>query len=307
LGKKKKISPAMRFQKNKELFFLALPGTLLFFVFSYLPLYGLILPFKNYKANEGFFKSAWAGFNNFRFLFSGDAWRITRNTVGFNAIFIALSLIVSVSFALMLFELSAKFVKLYQTVLFIPYFISWVVASYIGMCLLDMNYGFLNRIIEFFGGEAKLWYNTPKYWYVIAPLANLWKGVGYSTIIYYTALLGINAELYEAAELDGARKWQRVIHISLPMIKPLIIMLTLMSIGGIIRSDFGLFFSFTTDSKALYPVTDVIDTYVYRALRKLQDVGMSSAAGLYQSVVGFVLVLASNWMVRKVDPESSLF
>ncbi|MDR2751560.1 MAG: ABC transporter permease subunit [Clostridiales bacterium] len=297
----------MRFQKNKELFFLALPGTLLFFVFSYLPLYGLILPFKNYKANEGFFKSAWAGFNNFRFLFSGDAWRITRNTVGFNAIFIALSLIVSVSFALMLFELSAKFVKLYQTVLFIPYFISWVVASYIGMCLLDMNYGFLNRIIEFFGGEAKLWYNTPKYWYVIAPLANLWKGVGYSTIIYYTALLGINAELYEAAELDGARKWQRVIHISLPMIKPLIIMLTLMSIGGIIRSDFGLFFSFTTDSKALYPVTDVIDTYVYRALRKLQDVGMSSAAGLYQSVVGFVLVLASNWMVRKVDPESSLF
>ncbi|MDR1640169.1 MAG: ABC transporter permease subunit [Clostridiales bacterium] len=297
----------MRFQKNKELFFLALPGTLLFFVFSYLPLYGLILPFKNYKANEGFFKSAWAGFNNFRFLFSGDAWRITRNTVGFNAIFIALSLIVSVSFALMLFELSARFVKLYQTVLFIPYFISWVVASYIGMCLLDMNYGFLNRIIEFFGGEANLWYNTPKYWYVIAPLANLWKGVGYSTIIYYTALLGINAELYEAAELDGARKWQRVIHISLPLIKPLVIMLTLMSIGGIIRSDFGLFFSFTTDSKALYPVTDVIDTYVYRALRKLQDVGMSSAAGLYQSVVGFVLVLASNWMVRKVDPESSLF
>jgi putative aldouronate transport system permease protein len=296
-----------RFRKNKELLFLALPGMFLFFVFCYIPLYGLVLPFKNYRFDLGFFKSKWIGFKNFEFLFSGDAFRITRNTIVFNLIFIVLGLFMAVSFALMLFELSARFVKIYQSILFVPFFMSWIVAGYIGQTLLDMNYGFLNTIIEFFGGQAKLWYTTPWYWYIIGPLANLWKGLGYGTIIYYTALLGIDPELHEAAELDGANGAQKIWYISLPMIKPLMIMLTLMSIGGIIRADFGLFFSFTMDSKALYPVTDVIDTYVYRALNKLLDVGMSSAASLYQSVVGFILVLLSNWLVRKVDPDSSLF
>jgi putative aldouronate transport system permease protein len=181
------------------------------------------------------------------------------------------------------------------------------VASYIGQSILDMNYGVLNGLIGFFGGEPKLWYNTPKYWYIIAPIASLWKGVGYSTIIYYTSLLGIDPDLYEAAALDGVKGWQKIWHISLPLIKPVIMMLTLMSIGGIIRSDFGLFYSFTNNSAALYPATDVIDTYVFRALRKLGDVGMSSAAGFYQSVVGFVLVLASNWLVRRFDSENALF
>jgi putative aldouronate transport system permease protein len=170
-----------------------------------------------------------------------------------------------------------------------------------------MDYGFLNRIITSSGGEAVLWYMEPKYWIFILPIANLWKGVGYGTIIYYTGLMGIDSELFEAANLDGASRLQQVRHISIPMLKPLIIMITLMSIGGIVKADFGLFFNLTRDSAALYPVTDVIDTYVYRALRKLGDVGMSSAAGFYQSVVGFLLILLSNYFVRKVDPENSLF
>jgi putative aldouronate transport system permease protein len=170
-----------------------------------------------------------------------------------------------------------------------------------------MEYGFLNRIVSHFGGEAVLWYMEPKYWIFIMPLANLWKGVGYGTIIYYTGLMGIDSELYEAANLDGATKLQQVRYISIPMLKPLIIMITLMSIGGIVKADFGLFFNLTRDSAALYPVTDVIDTYVFRALRSLGDVGMSSAAGFYQSIVGFLLILLSNYLVKKVDPENSLF
>ncbi len=294
-------------RKNGELWLLALPGVLFFIIFNYIPLYGLVLPFKNYNITKGFLGSPWAGLNNFLYLFNGDAWKITRNTIVFNAIFIVVGLVVAVAFALILFEMSARWVKTYQTILFIPYFLSWVVVSYVGTSLLDMKYGMLNKIIEFFGGEAMAWYMVPGYWYVILPLASLWKGVGYGTIIYYTALMGVDVELYEAAGIDGATRWQQVRAISIPMLKPLIVMLTLMSIGGIIRADFGLFYSFTLDSKPLYPVTDVIDTYVFRALRKLGDVGMSSAAGLYQSVVGFVLVLVSNWLVKRVDPENALF
>lgn len=295
------------FKKNRELWLLALPGVLFLIVFNYIPLYGLILPFKNYSITKGFLKSPWIGFQNFLYLFNGDAWKITRNTIVFNSIFIALGLVVAVSFALILFEMSARSVKLYQTILFIPFFLSWVVVSYVGVSVLDMKYGMLNKIIEMFGGNALAWYMVPKYWYFILPLANLWKGVGYGTIIYYTALLGVDSELYQAAAIDGATRLQQVRSISIPMLKPLMVMLTLMSIGGIIRADFGLFYSFTLDSKPLYAVTDVIDTYVYRALRQLGDVGMSSAAGLYQSLVGFVLVLGSNWLVRHLDPENALF
>ena len=294
-------------RKNRELWLLALPGVLLFVIFSYIPLYGLVLPFKNYSITKGFWGSPWAGVQNFLYLFNGDAWKITRNTIVFNAIFILLGLVVAVSFALILFEMSSRFVKVYQTILFIPFFLSWVVVSYVGVSVLDMKYGLLNKIIEALGGDAMAWYMVPKYWYVILPIANLWKGVGYGTIIYYTALMGVDVELYEAAAIDGATRLQQVRAISIPMLKPLMVMLTLMSIGGIIRADFGLFYSFTLDSKPLYAVTDVIDTYVFRALRQLGDVGMSSAAGLYQSLVGFILVLGSNWLVRRLDPENALF
>ncbi|MCL2050700.1 MAG: ABC transporter permease subunit [Lachnospiraceae bacterium] len=304
---KRLIDEAKYMKKHAGLLFLALPGLGLFFLFNYIPLYGLILPFKNYNYADGLWGSPWSGFANFRYLIAGDAWKITVNTLLFNAIFIVIGLITGIAFALMLYELSAKFVKVYQTMLFIPFFLSWVVVSYVGLALMDMQYGLLNQLLESMGGEPVLWYNTPKLWFAILPVANLWKGIGYGTLIYYTALLGVDPELYEAAALDGASRLRQIWHISLPMIKPLAIMLTLLNIGNIIRADFGLFFNFTRDSTMLYPVTDVIDTYVYRALRRLGDIGMSSAAGFYQSVVGFILVVIANATVKKIDPDSALF
>jgi len=303
-----KIAKCLKtFNKNKELFFLSLPAMIFLIVFNYLPMYGILLPFKYTRIGESFWESKWVGFENFKYLFSNDAYRITRNTVIFNIVFIIIGLIGAVGLALMLFELSARFVKLYQTILLFPYFLSWVVASYVFLGLLDMNYGLLNKIIVSLGGEAILWYNEPKYWIFILPIANLWKNVGYSTIIYYTVLINIDHELFEAADIDGASKIQKIMSISLPMLKPMITFIVLMSIGNMVKADFGLFFHLTLDSKALYPVTDVIDTYVYRALRGLGDVGMSSAAGIYQAVVGFILVLLSNALVKKFDPENSLF
>jgi putative aldouronate transport system permease protein len=299
--------PFARFRKNWELLALALPGIAFVVVFNYLPMYGLVLPFLKYDGSKGLLGGTWVGLQNFRYLFSGDAWRITRNTIVFNLIFVFLGLVCAVAFALMLYEMGKRSVKLYQTVLFVPFFVSWVVAAYIGLSVLDMQYGLLNKIIGFFGGGPKLWYITPRYWYFILPLANLWKGLGYGTLIYYTSLLGIDPDLYEAATLDGAKYMQKVRYISLPMIRHIIIMLTILAIGGMIRADFGLFFSFTINSRALYPVTDVIDTYVYRALRQLGNLGMSSAAGMYQSVVGFFLILSANWIVRKIDKDYALF
>ena len=296
-------------RRHAGLLFLALPGLGLFFLFNYVPLYGLILPFKRYNYADGLWGSPWAEplLDNFRYLFAGDAWKITINTLLFNSIFIIVGLVTGIAFALMLYGLSAKFVKAYQTVLFIPFFLSWVVVGYVGLSLMDMQHGLFNQMITSGGGEPVLWYNTPRLWYFILPLANVWKGIGYGTIIYYTALINIDPELYEAASLDGASKVQMIWSISLPLIKPLAIMLVLLQVGQIIRADFGLFFNFTQDSTMLYPVTDVIDTYVYRALRRLGDVGMASAAGFYQSVVGFALVVTANFVVKKLDPESALF
>jgi putative aldouronate transport system permease protein len=299
----------IRFRKNWELLLLAVPGIAFFVVFNYIPMYGVALPFFRYDARRGGLLSGdFVGFRNFEFLFrGGDAWRITRNTVAFNLVFITLGLIVAVMFALMLYELGSRFVKTYQTILFIPFFLSWVVVSYIGLSVLDMQHGFLNSAIEFFGGTPRAWYNTPRYWIFILPLANLWKGVGFGTLIYYTSLIGIDPELYEAATLDGAKKLQQIRYISIPMIKPIMIMLTLLALGGMIRADFGLFFQFTRDSSLLYPVTDVIDTYVFRALRQLGNVGMAAAAGFYQSFVGLITILLANWAVRRLDKDSALF
>ena len=304
-----KRKPLARLRKNWELLLLALPGIGFFIVFNYIPMYGVALPFFRYDARRGGLISGdFVGLRNFEFLFiGGDAWRITRNTIMFNLIFIVLGLIVAVIFALMLYELSSRFVKLYQTILFIPFFLSWVVVSYIGLSVLDMQHGFLNVALQSFGGQPRAWYNVPQYWYVILPLANLWKGVGFGTLIYYTSLININPELYEVSNIDGATKMQQIRYISLPMIKPIMVMLTLLALGGMIRADFGLFFQFTRDSSMLYPVTDVIDTYVFRALRQLGNIGMAAAAGFYQSVVGLITILLANWAVRRFDKDSALF
>lgn len=294
--------------KNMELLLLALPTIIFIFVFSYIPLYGLVLPFKDYKVDLGFFKSPWVGFTNFKFLFNSNiALRATRNTVVLNLLFIFVGTIVSIIFALMIFEVSRRAVKFYQTVLFFPYFVSWVVASYILLGLLDMDYGLINGILKQFGLQPVLWYSTPKYWPFILLFAHLWKGVGYTSLIYFASLVAIDTEYFEAAKIDGATRVQQIFYISVPFLKPMVVIMTILSIGNIFHSDFGLFYMVTQNSSMLYPVTDVLDTYVYRALKDMGDVGMSSAAGMYQSVVGFILVLTTNYIVKKINPENSLF
>lgn len=297
-----------KFIKFKELFFLSLPGVLFLFVFNYIPMYGIILPFKNYKYNLGFFKSEWVGFKNFKFLFNSDnAFRITKNVILLNSSFIIVNTLLSILFALLLYEMSKKSVKIYQTILFLPYFISWVVASYILIALLDMQHGFVNNILRVFGKSEILWYNEPKYWPAILTLANAWKNVGYSTIIYYAGLLGIDKSYYDAAEVDGANKFQKMRLISIPLIMPLISILFLLSAGRIFYGNFDMFYNLTRDSSLLYPTTDVIDTFVFRALRTSGDIGMASAAGIYQSTVGFIIVVAVNAIIKKINPDNSLF
>lgn len=294
--------------KHRTIFFFTLPGMICILLFSYIPLFmGFVLPFKDVNYRLGIWKSPWIGLENFKFLFTSDAaWRITRNTVVLNFFFIVTVLICSVICALFLYQVTSKYVKVYQTTMFFPYFISWVVGSYVLLALLDMENGMLNHILEFFGQEPILWYNEPKYWPVILVIANLWKNIGYNTIIYYTGLLGINEEYYEAAKIDGAGRWQQIRYITLPLLKPVVITLLLLSLSKIFVGNFDMFYNLTQDSAALYPTTDVIDTYVYRSLKSMGDLGMSSAAGLYQSIVGFVIVFVVNGILRKVDKENAL-
>ncbi len=296
------------FKSNCPLILLTLPGLALLILFRYLPMFGMILPFKNYDPSLGFFKSEWCGFENFKYLFQGSgAMRATLNTILYNGAFIVIGTILQIILALMLYELSAKFVKGYQTVLIMPYFVSWVVGAYIVKALFDMDYGSVNRIIESLGGTPKMWYNEPKYWPAIIITANMWKNIGYGCIMYYAALMGVSPDYFEAAKIDGAGKLKQIWYVSIPMIKNTIIVLFILNVGKIMFADFGLFYNVPMNVSLLYPTTDVLDTFVYRALINLGDVGMSSAAAFYQSVIGFVLVVATNFIVKKFDSDSGLF
>ena len=296
------------FRKNLPLTILALPAVLFLFVFNYIPLFGLILPFKNFRYDKGFWGSEWAGFKNFEYLFtSSDALRATRNTVLYNLVFIFGGMVVSVAIALMLFEMSKRAVKLFQTLLLLPYFISWVVVSYAARAFLDMDYGLLNSLLTALGAEPIMWYNRYEYWPYIIIIANIWKGMGYGALIYYAALMGTNEELYEAARIDGAGKLKQIWYVSIPTIRPMISMMLILNIGNMLSSDFGLFYNVPLNSTLLYETTDVLSTFTYRALIGMGNVGMSAAASFYQSVVGFVLVLLANWLTKKISEENSLF
>ena len=296
-------------QTNLTLTAMALPGLLLLFVFAYLPMAGLIIAFKDYRFAEGIFGSAWVGFENFRFLFGADtAWRITRNTMGMNSIFIITGTIASLIIAILMNEVyTSKMSKYYQTMLFFPYFISWVIVSYFAFAFLNGNNGMLNQFISDMGGKPISWYRSANYWPWILALANLWNGVGFGSIIYLAGILGIEPAYFEAAKIDGATKWQQIRYITLPLLLPLVIILVLLAIGRIFNADFGLFFFVPRDNPLLYSTTDVIDTFVYRSLVQLGDISMAAAAGFYQSIVGFVMVVLANWIVRRVDPENSLY
>jgi len=292
------------------LYLMFVPGAVYLFINCYIPMFGIQIAFRQYNARYGVYKSPWVGLDNFEFLFkTKDAWVMVRNTLLYNLVFIALGTVCAVAVAIILHEIRSKKAKqLYQTVILIPFLISMVIVSYLAFAFLSNSTGYINNsILKLFGVAPKDWYNTPKYWPFILVIVNLWKGLGYNMILYYSTICGIDGTLYEAAVVDGATRWQRIVNVTLPGLKSTIIILTLMALGGIFRSDFGLFYQVPQASGPLISVTQTIDTYVYRGLMQTNNIGMSAAAGLYQSVVGFILVVSANLIVRKIDNESALF
>ncbi|MDF2511573.1 MAG: yteP 4 [Herbinix sp.] len=297
-----------RYKMNWGLFILSLPGLAFLLAYYYLPLFGLIIPFKKMDVEKGIFGSEWSGLDNFKFFFnSPDMWTVTRNTICLNAVFICLTLVLSVIVALGLFELSSRKVKIFQTSLFVPYFISWVVGSYVIYALLSPDMGVIPNFMEKLGMTVPNFYSEPKYWPFILTTSYLWKHVGYNTLIFYATLMGMDTAQHEAASIDGANKLQRIRYICMPHMMPTIVLMGLLMIGKIFYSDFGMFWFLPRNSGILYSATDVIDTYVFRMLRVMGNIGMSSAVGLYQSVVGFILVLVTNLIVKKSNKDYALF
>lgn len=300
--------------KNGAMLAMVLPATIWFICFSYLPMAGMVIAFKEYRySRDGFIasiiNSKWVGLNNFKFLFNtSDAYIITRNTVLYNAVFIFLGLVLAVGLAILLSELvNKRLAKVFQTGMFLPHFLSWVIVGYFVFSFLSYDKGIMNQILGWFGADAIQWYNDKTYWPVILVLVFLWKSIGYNSVIYLAGIMGIDKSLYEAAMIDGASKWQQIRSITIPMLTPLMIIMTLLAVGKIFYADFGLFYQIPRDSGTLYSVTNVIDTYVYRGLKVTGEIGMSAAAGLYQSVVGFALVLTSNYIVRRINKDNALF
>jgi len=291
------------------LYLMALPGMVYLFVNNYMPLPGLVLAFKKYNARKGIFGSKFVGFKNFKYLFATkDAFIITRNTILYNLIFILVNTVLAVFVAVLLSELTTRLKKVYQSLILLPYMISMVIVSYLVFGFLSTDNGFINNsILKPLGISPVSWYMEPKYWPFILVFVSAWKGVGYNCVIYLASILGIDRSIYESAAIDGASKWKQIFSITIPLLKPTIAMMTMLAIGRIFYSDFGLFYQVPQNSGALFTVTNTIDTYVYRGLIELGDMSMSSAAGLYQSLVGFVLVLGSNCIARKIDPEYALF
>lgn len=291
------------------LYIMALPGLLYLFINNYMPLPGLVLAFKKYNAKKGIFGSANVGFKNFKYLFATkDAFVITRNTILYNVVFIIVNTVLAVFVAILLAEMTSKLKKTYQIIILLPFMISMVIVSYLVFGFLSNDNGFLNNtILKALGKEPVQWYMQKQYWPFILVFVNAWKVIGYNCIIYLSTILGIGRSIYESASIDGAGKWTQIAKITIPLLKPTIIMMTLLAVGRIFYSDFGLFYQVPQNQGALFSVTNTIDTYVYRGLLELGDMSMASAAGLYQSVVGFICILAANLIVRKLDPESALF
>lgn len=291
--------------------FMALPGMLYFIIDRYIPMLGITIAFKKVDYSLGIFDSPWVGFDNFKMLFShrgsifdSDAFIITRNTLLYNAVFIALGIIVGVLVGICLSDLYKKTLqKFFQTSILLPQLISMVIVAYIVFALLGNETGLINNMLD----EPINFYQEPKYWPFILVFIYVWKQVGYNSIIFLSAIVGIDRRLYEAAKVDGATKWQQIWFVTLPMLRSTIITLMLLQVGRIFYSDFGLFYQVPLDSGALYDVTNTVDTYVYRSLMVLNNVSIASAGSTYQAVVGFALVFGVNLVVRKMDRENALF
>lgn len=310
----KKERKRKNIRKYMPLYIMMLPGVLYLLINNYIPMVGIVIAFKNIKFKKSIFdtiiQSEWVGLDNFKYLFqTKDAFIITRNTLLYNLTFILLGTAMAVMVAILLNDLKNRHLSRYfQSALLLPHLISMVIVSYLVFAFLSTETGFINNsILDSLGKDSVTWYTNPKYWPFILVLVNIWKSVGYSCIVYLAAIVGIDPEYYEASSLDGATKLQQIKHITLPLILPVITLMVLLSIGRIFYSDFGLFYQVPLNSGPLYPATNVIDTYVYRALMQLGDISMASATGLYQSFVGFVLIMISNFVVKKVNKESAIF
>lgn len=292
------------------IYMMMLPGLIYLAINNYLPMFGLVIAFKKLDWNKGIWGSDWAGFANFKYLFATEeAWTMTRNTVLYNVVFIVLGTVCAIAVAILLNEITSKYSsRVYQTLILLPYIISWVIGSYLIYAFLNAETGFINQVIlKAFHMEPIAWYQEKKYWPFILVLVNLWKSIGFSMVIYLSSIVGISKEYYEAAKIDGAKKWKQITNITIPLLKPTIITLFIMNIGRMFYSDFGLFYQVPRNSGALYDVTQTIDTYVYNALMRQGNISLSSAAGFYQSIVGFILVMSANAIVRKFSRESALF
>ncbi len=300
-----------KWYRNWPYYLMILPGLIYLFINNYLPMFGIVIAFKKMNFSKGIFGSEWVGLNNFKFLFrTKDAWTITRNTVCYNLVFFLLGTFAAILLAILISELTAKRLsKFYQTIFLLPFLMSWVIVSYLVFAFLSADTGFVNNTLLPMLGISKSinWYATKEYWPFILVFVYVWKSVGYSMVIYLSSILGINQDFYEAARIDGASKIKQIRYITLPLIKPTFITLFILSVGQVFRSDFGLFYQVTKNSGPLYEYTRTIDVYVYQALMKNSDYSMSGAASVYQSIVGFVLIVLANKFVKKYQSDSALF
>ena len=314
----KKENTKGRFKVSRddvELTILALPTFIWYIVFSFLPMIGILIAFKDFRMipGQGFisslFQSEWVGFTNFEFLFkTPDAAIIIRNTILYNVLFIILGTVVPVTLAIAITQMySKKLAKLCQTAMFLPHFLSWVVVSYFVFAFLSYDKGIVNQILGWLGKDPIQWYMQEQYWPYILIFMQVWKTVGYGMIVYLAAIAGIDQTYYEAAIIDGATKWQQIKFITVPLIKPIIIIMFIMAVGNIFRSDFGLFYQVPKNSGTLFNTTATIDTYVYKAIEGTGSMAMSSAAAFFQSVIGFITILTANTIVKKIDGENGLF
>ena len=298
-----------KLRKYRSYLLMLLPAVIYTLVFSYYPMTGVILAVKKYTYAGGIWGSAWNGIENFKFFFkSGQAGIVTRNTVLYNILFIVVGTIVQIAVAIFLTEIRNKhFRKFSQSFMFLPYFISWVIVGVMAFNIFSSDYGFLNNIITSFGGKKISFYSKPQVWPGILLFFNVWKGIGYGSILYLAAIMGIDTSIYESASIDGANVFQRIFHVTIPMIMPTVVILFLMSIGGIFRGNFDMFYNLVGSNGLLYEYTDVIDTLAFRALISSNDFGMSSAIGLFQSVLCFITVIIANKLVGLYDRDYTLF
>ncbi|HNX61054.1 MAG TPA: ABC transporter permease subunit [Candidatus Limiplasma sp.] len=296
-------------RSNRVYLLLLLPAVLYVLIFCYIPMGGVVIAFKNYNYSSGILGSAWVGMKNFRFLaISNKLWTLTRNTLAYNFVFITVGMFMEVSFAIIINEMRCKwFKKTFQSFMFLPFFISWVVATAVIQTLLDYDSGLITRMVESMGGNMVNIYTTASPWPYLLVFFRMWKGVGYGSIIYLSAISGIDQEMYEAAEIDGANSWQKVFRITVPNLVPTMVIMFLLAVGQIFRGDFGMFYQMVGNNGVLLETADILDLYVYRAMSSGTNLGMSAAAGLYQSVLCFATIMLVNFIVKKIQPDYTLF